>query len=268
MIESATQERAVAASTFIEASRETVFSILTDPARFSDWIQGEADFDPVAGSDFTVRFPQFETVVSGEVREIVENQRIVFTWGVSKGPQSAWFPPGSSTVSVELEEEAGGTRVKLVHAELPPKEVDAHHGGWRFHLSRLDLKANRSELSKSLPTTLEAWCDAWSEPDGERRAELLERCCGEGLTYADEYAYLEGRDRLSTHIGNTQKFAPGSKLVIDAEPRICRGEALIPWKVVGENGSPLYEGTLHAELDDSGRILGATSFWSAPPAHQ
>lgn len=259
--ESSTGERSVTVSTTVRATPATVFGILTDPDRFTDWIQGRATFEPEAGSPFSIDFPQFETVIRGEVVEVVPERRVVFTWGVAEGEQHPWFPPGSSTLSIELDAlDDGRTRVTLVHGDLPEREVSPHHQGWRFHLDRMDLWANRVQLADRLAPRLEAWRAAWSESDDEARAERLARCCAESLRYADEYAELEGRDLLSRHIGNAIRMMPVSRLETGA-PRVNRGLALVEWRVVAdEEEETPHRGHLVIEADDEGRFRRVTSF--------
>ena len=142
---------AVEASIFIEARPQTVFSILSDPKRFSSWLDGEASFQPEPGSPFSIRFPQFSTVIEGELVEFVQDEKIAFTWGVSEGHQAEWLPPGSTRLELVLTSEGSGTRVTLTHSGLPTdEEVQQHTAGWRFHLSRLQLFANRSHLTETL----------------------------------------------------------------------------------------------------------------------
>ena len=45
--------------------------------------------------------------------------------------------PGSSTVEITLHPIASGTRVRLVHRDLPPAELEPHAGGWTHMLDRL-----------------------------------------------------------------------------------------------------------------------------------
>jgi uncharacterized protein YndB with AHSA1/START domain len=71
---------------------------------------------------------------SGHVVEVVENQRVVFTWGWEQGPP---LPPGSTTVVIELLPEGNGTLIRLTHSALPPDQVEIHRHGWEHYLSRL-----------------------------------------------------------------------------------------------------------------------------------
>src|SRR5258708_12205798 len=76
----------------IDASPETVFKLLTDPAEYVRWKGRLADLDPRPGGRFHVSFK--DTAVSGEYVEVVKNKRVAFTGGWA-GPQAAIRPPGS-----------------------------------------------------------------------------------------------------------------------------------------------------------------------------
>jgi uncharacterized protein YndB with AHSA1/START domain len=68
----------------------------------------------------------------GEYTEVVPGRRLVFTW------DSPYTGPGSSRVRVELEPTKAGTRLTLVHEQLPADQVDSHRGGWVPMLDRLE----------------------------------------------------------------------------------------------------------------------------------
>lgn len=249
-------------STLIEARPETVFAILSDPGRFSDWIGGTATFEPRAESPLQIRFPQFETVIEGRVLEVVEGERIAFSWGVSEGRQATLMPAGSTRVEIRLEPVEEGTRVTLAHSGLPSdEEATRHEAGWRFHLSRLSLFANRADLQRALGPTLQAWFEAWNEPEVERRTRLLGRACEGSIRFRDEYATLEGRERLALHIGNTRHHLPGRRVERDGEVRICRGRVLVPWRIVDEGGEVAFRGTDHARVSPAGLLREVTGFW-------
>lgn len=251
-------------SVVIAARIETVWAIISDPVRFGEWLQGKARFALEPGSDFEVDFPQFETVVRGEVLECdAERHRFAVTWGVASGAQAEGFPVGSSKLELWLAAEEGGTRAHVRHSALPSEtEARDHEAGWRFHLSRLSLFANRADLSASLGPALDAWYGAWNETDAEKRDELTGRCCAPDVEFRDEYASLEGREMLGLHIGNTQHFIPGWRIERTGEPRICRGEALVEWSATGPQDRR-FSGTHHIVADPDGTLRRITAFWSS-----
>ena len=62
-------------------------------------------------------------------------KRVVFTWGFTEPTVNV--PVGSTTVEVSLTPEGSGTRVQLVHHDLPPSEIGSHEDGWTAMLERL-----------------------------------------------------------------------------------------------------------------------------------
>ena len=121
----------------IDASPETVFELLTDPAEYVKWKGRLADLDPRPGGRFHVTFK--DSAVRGEYVEVVKNKRVVFTWGW-EGPQAA-IGPGGSTVEIDLEPRGTGTRLHLVHRGLPAAELASHTAGWDYFLPRLTAVA-------------------------------------------------------------------------------------------------------------------------------
>ncbi len=61
-----------------------------------------------------------------------------FTWGWEG---SADFPPGSSTVTIDLTTDGDETVVELTHSGLPRGSADDHVGGWVHYLTRLEVAA-------------------------------------------------------------------------------------------------------------------------------
>lgn len=82
-----------------------------------------------------------ESFASGRVVEVVETERVVFTWG---GEQGSPVLPGSTTVAIELVPDGDGTLIRLTHSELPPDEFEIHRFGWDHYVSRLaDVSVGR-----------------------------------------------------------------------------------------------------------------------------
>jgi len=111
-----------------------VFVMFTDPARLCRWIGIGAELEPVPGGRF-----RFEIVpgqfCEGEYLVVDPPWRLVFTWGWT----DPWFdlPPGSSRVEVTLEATPAGTRLRLVHDQLPGDVRVVHDDGWGQFLARL-----------------------------------------------------------------------------------------------------------------------------------
>lgn len=252
---------AVDLSTPIAASVNTVWGILTTATGFSEWMEGKVTFEPRAGSTFRAEFPAYQIVLGGKIVEVDPGaRRLALTWGIESGPDADVFPAGSSLLELQLRPDGPACRIELRHTGLRSPEAAAQQeGGWRFQLSKLDLKANRADLAAGLDHTLPEWIAAWNEQDAEARLAALERCCREDVTFRDEWTALSGTGMLGLHIGNCHHYMPGYTLEHTGDIRICRGEALVGWRATGPSGQPT-KGFNHIQADPDGRIHRVTGF--------
>lgn len=126
----------------VAAAPEVVFSFLTSSEKWSAWQGRETTIDPRPGGEYRMVAPN-DGVASGTVMEIVDNERIVFTWGWEGHPA---VPPGSSTVTIELTAADGATIVTLTHSGLPEGEVGLHQMGWEHYADRLSAAATGEDV--------------------------------------------------------------------------------------------------------------------------
>ncbi len=245
----------------IEASAETVWNILTTPKLFSEWLDGNVEFEGQIGSPFRAEFPNFQIVIAGSVVHLdPETRHLGVTWGMETGPQSDVFPAGCSLVEFHVRDTDLGCRVELTHSQLPSEAAAREQeGGWTFHLSRMAVYANRSDLGVGLERTLDEWFSAWNEPDDSKRMEALRACCSDDVIFRDDWAVANGIDLLSLHIANCFRFMPGWRLEATGDVRICRGEALVGWRSIGPGGAPL-EGFNHVRASRDGTLRRVTGF--------
>jgi len=130
----------------IAAPPPDVFRYLTESAAWARW-QGEtAEIDPRPGGRFRMTLSQ-GPVVEGEFVEVVQDARVVFTWGWVGSPT---VPPGSSMVEIELSVDGDGTLVRLTHRGLPREEQPIHHAGWDYYLPRLASAATGGDPGPDL----------------------------------------------------------------------------------------------------------------------
>src|SRR5215831_1914940 len=185
----------------IAAPRELVFLYFTDSERFARWWGQGSSVDPRPGGAVRICYPGGQ-VASGHFKEIVEPERVIFSYGYEGGRQL--IAPGTTTVRVYLEEIPSGTRVTLRHAGLPSEEmVREHTQGWRFQLS-LFSKTVGAELHANAGRVIDQWFDAWAETDARKRHEQLEACAAPGITFHDPFSALAGYDDLESHIAAAQ----------------------------------------------------------------
>ena len=244
----------------IEARAETVWSMLSTSEGFSALMQGQVTFEARAGSPFRAEFPNFGTVISGDIVGCDgEARHMALTWGSELGPQAADFPAASSLVEFRVQATESGCRVDLRHSGFPSARfAHEHDAGWRFHLGRLALDANRADLARGLQRTLAGWFTAWNDPDEDTRIATLRASCAEDVEFQDEWAVARGVERLNLHIANCHRFMPGWKIEPTADLRICRGEALAGWRSEGPTGTT--EGHNHVRAAHDGTILRVAGF--------
>jgi uncharacterized protein YndB with AHSA1/START domain len=126
---------------------EKVFDYFTDAKKWLAWQGTEAEIELAPGGTFRINVTG-DGFASGRVVEVVENERVVFTWGWEQGPP---LPPGSTTVSIELVPDGDGTLIRLTHKGLPPDQVEIHRVGWEHYASRLGAVAEGREPGPNTP---------------------------------------------------------------------------------------------------------------------
>ncbi len=125
----------------IEASPERVFDFLVTDAGMTSWMGQWASLDPVPGGHFAVDIAGYP--VRGRFLEVDPPRRVTVSWGFA-GDET--LPPGRSTVSFALSPTSTGTRVEVVHTDLPEDGVGAHAAGWSHFLPRLVRAATGEQL--------------------------------------------------------------------------------------------------------------------------
>jgi uncharacterized protein YndB with AHSA1/START domain len=128
----------------LNASPEKVFAAWTDPEKLIQWfgptetIPGSvtADMDVRIGGTYRISFRTQDGEyhqVGGTYREIVPNQRLVFSW--------AWHstPERESVVTVSLRPDGAATLLSLHHAQFFDQAArDGHEHGWTGTMDKLE----------------------------------------------------------------------------------------------------------------------------------
>ena len=127
----------------LNASPEKVYAAWTDPEKIVRWFgrtdakanSFRANIDARVGGHFRVSFSTDDEYyeVGGVYREVVPNQRLVFSW--------AWHstPERESLVTVSLKPDDDGTLLTLLHEQLFDQAArDGHERGWIGALEKLE----------------------------------------------------------------------------------------------------------------------------------
>ena len=121
----------------LPAPPERVFAMFTDAGQLVRWIGIAVDLTPEPGGQF-----RFEVApgqfCEGEYVVVEPHSRIVLTWGWTD--PAFGLPPGSSRVEVTFTASGAGTRLRLVHDQLPGDLRLLHDDGWTRFLARLDAE--------------------------------------------------------------------------------------------------------------------------------
>jgi uncharacterized protein YndB with AHSA1/START domain len=239
----------------IHATPRTVFRYFTDSGRWAKWWGEGSTIEGTPGGKVYIRHPGgIETL--GEVLEIADPERIVFTYGYASGNP---IPPGASRVTIRLEPDPAGTRLHLLHefAEAGPR--DQHIQGWRFQLSTF-ANAVANEVYSDAAKTVDAWYSAWAIADDKAREHALVSIVTPDISFRDRYSLLNGLEDLTAHAGAAQRFMPGIGLRRKGEVRQCQGTALADWIAVGTDGKEHMRGTSVFVFAPDGRLESAVSF--------
>lgn len=126
----------------LKAAPDRVFRAWTVPEKMVRWWGTDggptklAETDLQVGGAFRIGFHSSDGTyneVGGVYREIVANERLVFTW--------AWHttPERQSRVTIGLQPEGEGTMLTLTHDMfVDEKARDDHRRGWTMALDRLE----------------------------------------------------------------------------------------------------------------------------------
>lgn len=239
----------------IHATREIVFGFLTDTPRWATWWGAGSTIDARPGGQMRIRYPD-GTEAAGDVIEVHPPERIVFTYGYTSGKM---IPPGGSQVTIRLEGGRAGTRLHLTHEFADETVRDHHVQGWRYQLS-LFANVVADEVNAGAAGIVDAWFDAWAEPDASVREQTFARLAAPEVRFRDRFSNIEGLADLVPHVGAFQHFMPGIRMQRRGEVRHCQGTVLIEWVARGSDGQDRARGTHVFVLGGDGRIESVTGF--------
>jgi uncharacterized protein YndB with AHSA1/START domain len=130
----------------LNASPAKVFAAWTKPEELMKWM-GPAQIDSVKaetdlriGGSYHIQMRTAggdEHNVSGDYREIVPNERLVFTWAWRSTPERV------SLVTVQLKPDGDGTLMTFLHEQFFDEDArDRHNQGWTGAFDKLEKYLN------------------------------------------------------------------------------------------------------------------------------
>jgi len=110
-------------SATLDATPQWVYEAWLSSKEHSSFTASKALIDPKVGG----RFSAWDDYISGTTVALEPYRRIVQKWRTTE------FPTGApdSRLEVLLEETGGGTRITLVHNEIPEGQGQQYKDGWR-----------------------------------------------------------------------------------------------------------------------------------------
>ena len=126
----------------LNAAPAEVYSAWTDPKKLAQWMGPEGVEVTLAEADVRVG-GRYRIVmrgtdgndhdVSGVYREVVPDEKLVFTWAWKSTPER------ESLVTITLKADGSGTLLTLLHEQFADEEARDHHeSGWTSSLGKLE----------------------------------------------------------------------------------------------------------------------------------
>lgn len=101
---------------------EVLFDAWIDPNEHEAMTGAGATSEPITGGAFSA----WDGYIDGHHQLLERPRRLIQTWRTSEFPASA----RDSRVELTFERDGEGTRVHLVHTEIPPGQGQRYAGGW------------------------------------------------------------------------------------------------------------------------------------------
>jgi len=192
------------------------------------------------------------------VIEVSAPHRIVFTYGYADGQL---IPPGGSRVTIELEPIGSATRLHLMHEVADERARNDHIQGWRYQLSLFaNIAADLAHAGAA--ATVDAWFEAWADPDATSRERTLSRVALPMLEFRDRYSNTDGIADLVAHITAAQHFMPGFRMERIGNVRHCQGTVLADYVARSVDGTQRAAGTNVFHFSADGRLAEVIGFMS------
>lgn len=104
-------------------SPDILYNAWLDSVTHAEFIRSSADIDPKVNGKFTI----WDNYITGKTIELIPAKKIVQEWRTTE------FPEDSPDSILELTFEAikEGTKLTLVHKNIPEGQADEYKSGWK-----------------------------------------------------------------------------------------------------------------------------------------
>lgn len=112
-------------STVLNVQAKVIYEAWLDSEAHSAFTGARAVIDPQVGG----KHMAWDDYIEGENLELEPYRRILQSWRTTE------FPPDSepSLLEIHFEEVDEGTRVTLIHTEIPEEQAEQYRDGWEEH---------------------------------------------------------------------------------------------------------------------------------------
>jgi heme-degrading monooxygenase HmoA len=108
---------------------------------------------------------------------------------------------------------------------------------------------------------IDAYIDAWNEPEADKRGQILAQVMTEDGAYGDPSGQVDGRAGVVDHIGEVQNTYVGGRVArtsaVDVHHLVCR----FNWRLIKADGTQLPESVDFVDFARDGRIRRVTGFF-------
>ena len=169
----------------IEAPPERVFRAFTDAQDVREWMADHYEIDARKGGKWTMGRKEDGYVATGELQEVLPNQRLVHTWQMTDSDTETakkipnWMDTSPTTVTVTFEKAGRGTRLTIRHEGFPERDEHywGHETGWEMlagEVLKYYLEHSQADFDKWWKENESSWLERFQKT-AEARTKAASR---------------------------------------------------------------------------------------------
>ncbi|HET6583513.1 MAG TPA: nuclear transport factor 2 family protein [Nannocystaceae bacterium] len=172
------------------------------------------------------------------------------------------FPDAELQIPSAVDEYGGLARFSwMITGSQPLPGMDFVEIGDDFRITGITGFFGELPAESEIPPALQAYLDAWNEPDAAMRQALLAEAVTEDVHYTDPTVDAEGLDALDSAIAGFQESFAGSTLVAASGLDAYGAERRYAWAIEDADGNVTFSGIDVARVADDGRLVRVVGFF-------